>query len=56
LSQSPIVDGETIAAELRPDVDDDMDVYYALRDAERLGGLRCDAWRGGMGPPMVRLP
>jgi hypothetical protein len=43
LSQSPIVDGETIAAELRPDVDDDMNVCYALREAERLGDLRCDA-------------
>jgi hypothetical protein len=52
-----IVDGETIAAELRPDVDNQMDVYYALREADRLGDLRCEAWCGGMGlPAMVRLP
>lgn len=49
MSQSPIIDGETIAPELRPDVDDDMDVYYALREgrAARRAPLRRVARRHG---------
>jgi hypothetical protein len=36
---------------------DDMDVYYALREADRRGDLDCTAWQGGLGlPAMVRLP
>jgi hypothetical protein len=50
------VDGEDVARELGRDPDD-LDVYYALREAQRRGDLECDAWRGGMGNPgFVRLP
>jgi hypothetical protein len=53
-SPSGEVSGEDLAREVgRPS--DDVDLYYALREAERSGVIQCQAWGGGMGlPAMIR--
>jgi hypothetical protein len=55
-SQTGDVDGDQVAHAVGRDPHD-IDVYYALRTADRRGDIECVAWRGGMGlPAFVRLP
>jgi hypothetical protein len=55
-SRTSEVDGEDVAREIGREADD-IDVYYAFREADRVGELEIQAWRGGMGlPHCVRLP
>jgi hypothetical protein len=54
-SRSGDVDGETVAREINHDPDD-VDLYYAFREAERRGSFEVVSWAGGMGlPAMIRL-
>jgi hypothetical protein len=55
-SRTGEVEGDEIAREAGRE-SGDIDVYYALREADRRGDLECRGWEGGMGlPGIVRLP
>jgi hypothetical protein len=54
-SRSGDVQGEEVARDIGRDPDD-VDLYYAFREAERRGSFEVVGWAGGMGLPlMIRL-
>ncbi len=56
-SRSGEVDGDEVVRAIGRDDLEDIDFYYAFREAVRRGSFAARGWHGGMGLPyMLHLP